>query len=613
MNNKNYALILGIFLAAAVLITPFSLWQVWFGTPIYDAAFGDSLGTLPVQRAGRIMPLSSASADVLRQISGRTSSKTSSGDRLSSTNWLWRLAAYPELSSKDPVFRTDNRDLQKLLGAKGRYYSYSQLLDNYEAVYAGATSGKTPYAEACTEAVESAIAYALASNALIPRFSDTSNAEKSLENWKEAVETARKEFESAQKEKREPNPEKLSEANRTLQLLKECSAFEASNPDSILRVVPSLNGEFSTPTAVALDRKSGEQPNKIILLYSQIRDAIASGNKDLAYSKLAQLSDMLHSSDSVDWFRIKLENLYNLADPFFCGFLLYSLSLLFFLTALLVERFRDSLKTIAVGLLSFGTFVHVLAFCARMYIQSRPPVTNMYSSIVFVGGVAAAMGLFGYFKTLKSYFGVSAAGVGFLSLLVAMNMPYSGDNMGMMRAVLNSNFWLTMHVVTIMVGYCGILLAGSLAAFRLVANVFDKGDFGLATGETSRSVYAILCFALVFAFAGTMLGGVWADMSWGRFWGWDPKENGALMTVLWCAAVIHARALKLCSDRIFLSLTVLGNIVLAWAWFGVNLLGIGLHSYGFTDGGWLWFGVFVLCNLAIAPLGFIKYKKVDSN
>lgn len=85
------------------------------------------------------------------------------------------------------------------------------------------------------------------------------------------------------------------------------------------------------------------------------------------------------------------------------------------------------------------------------------------------------------------------------------------------------------------------------------------------------------------------------------------------MTVLWCAAVIHARALKLCSDRIFLSLTVLGNIVLAWAWFGVNLLGIGLHSYGFTDGGWLWFGVFVLCNLAIAPLGFIKYKKVDSN
>ena len=81
-----------------------------------------------------------------------------------------------------------------------------------------------------------------------------------------------------------------------------------------------------------------------------------------------------------------------------------------------------------------------------------------------------------------------------------------------------------------------------------------------------------------------MLGGIWADQSWGRFWGWDPKENGALLIVLWCAILFHARMGKLIGPFGLAAGSALLIIVVMMAWFGINLLGVGLHSYGFIDG-----------------------------
>jgi hypothetical protein len=101
-------------------------------------------------------------------------------------------------------------------------------------------------------------------------------------------------------------------------------------------------------------------------------------------------------------------------------------------------------------------------------------------------------------------------------------------------------------------------------------------------------VYAIVCFATLFSFVGTVLGGIWADQSWGRFWGWDPKENGALVIVLWNALILHARWGGLVRERGLMNLAIFGNVVTAWSWFGVNMLGIGLHSYGFMDQAFHW-------------------------
>ena len=95
----------------------------------------------------------------------------------------------------------------------------------------------------------------------------------------------------------------------------------------------------------------------------------------------------------------------------------------------------------------------------------------------------------------------------------------------------------------------------------------------------------MVCFALLFSFFGTVLGGLWADDSWGRFWGWDPKENGALMIVLWNALGLHARWAGLVRERGLAALAAFGNIVTLWSWEGVNQLGVGLHAYsGLTEG-----------------------------
>jgi ABC-type transport system involved in cytochrome c biogenesis permease subunit len=100
-------------------------------------------------------------------------------------------------------------------------------------------------------------------------------------------------------------------------------------------------------------------------------------------------------------------------------------------------------------------------------------------------------------------------------------------------------------------------------------------------------IYGVVCFALLFSFTGTILGGIWADQSWGRFWGWDPKENGAVLIVLWNALILHARWGGVIRHRGRAVLAVLGNVVTAFSWVGTNLLGIGLHSYGFTQTGFL--------------------------
>jgi hypothetical protein len=114
-----------------------------------------------------------------------------------------------------------------------------------------------------------------------------------------------------------------------------------------------------------------------------------------------------------------------------------------------------------------------------------------------------------------------------------------------------------------------------------------------------------VCFALLLSFTGTVLGGIWGDQSWGRFWGWDPKENGALMIVIWNALVLHARWGGMIRQRGLAVLAVFGNVVTAWSWFGTNLLGIGLHAYGFIKGAMLGLVLFDASQLAIIALGLI--------
>ncbi len=136
----------------------------------------------------------------------------------------------------------------------------------------------------------------------------------------------------------------------------------------------------------------------------------------------------------------------------------------------------------------------------------------------------------------------------------------------------------------ISLGYSATVAAGLLGLAFLLASLVSP-RFDKKTRVTfGKLIYGIVCFALLLSFFGTVLGGLWADDSWGRFWGWDPKENGALMIVFWNAVVLHARWAGMVRERGLAGLAVLGNVVTLWSWEGVNQLGVGLHSYGVSEG-----------------------------
>jgi ABC-type transport system involved in cytochrome c biogenesis permease subunit len=257
-------------------------------------------------------------------------------------------------------------------------------------------------------------------------------------------------------------------------------------------------------------------------------------------------------------------------------------------------KWPDALGSAAFRLVGLAWVLATVGIATRMWLEGRPPVTNLYSSALFIGWGAVALCLV-LEVTYRNAIGSVAAGlIGFGTLLIAHHLALGGDTLEMMRAVLDSNFWLATHVVTVTVGYSATFLAGFLALIYVIRGVLTRSLDAATADSLARMVYGVVCFATVLSFVGTVLGGIWADQSWGRFWGWDPKENGALIIVLWNALILHARWGGMVKQRGLMALAIFGNIVTAWSWFGVNMLGVGLHSYGFIDAAFWWLLGFVI-------------------
>ena len=259
-------------------------------------------------------------------------------------------------------------------------------------------------------------------------------------------------------------------------------------------------------------------------------------------------------------------------------------------------------------LLALTLLVHTFGIGARMYLQGRPPVTNLYSSAVFIGWGCVLLGLIIEWLYRNVLGTLLAALVGFVTLIIAHNLA-TGDTMEMMQAVLDSNFWLSTHVIVVTIGYSATFMAGMIGIVFILLGVYTPWLFPGDDKLLGKMMYGTIAFALLFSFTGTMLGGIWADQSWGRFWGWDPKENGAVLIVLMNALILHARWGGMIQARGMAVLAVAGNIVTSWSWFGTNMLGVGLHSYGRMDPALFWLVAFIVSQLAIISAGLLPRRR----
>jgi ABC-type transport system involved in cytochrome c biogenesis permease subunit len=163
--------------------------------------------------------------------------------------------------------------------------------------------------------------------------------------------------------------------------------------------------------------------------------------------------------------------------------------------------------------------------------------------------------------------------------------------------------------VAITTGYAAMFLAGMLAIIYVVRGVFTRSLTRPVADAFGRMTYGVVCFATLFSFVGTVLGGIWADQSWGRFWGWDPKENGAVLIVLWCAITLHARWGGFIRQRGLMIMALFGNVITSFSWFGVNMLGVGLHSYGFMQKAFPWLVGFIVSQLALMAIAAMPLER----
>ena len=279
--------------------------------------------------------------------------------------------------------------------------------------------------------------------------------------------------------------------------------------------------------------------------------------------------------------QIRWELAYNRMPVFGLPTVLYGLAAVACMVALLTGLRGASASAWILLLLAFAP--HTIGIIMRMVIMDRPPVTNLYATFLFVPWVMVGAALvLEYF--FRNKLGLLAAGLsGMLLLLLSRRFETEADSLGVVVAVLNSNFWLLTHVICITAGYAAVALAGILGHFYLIRSI-RLGPNVRIQPELYSALFGVLALGLVLSFLGTMLGGVWGADSWGRFWGWDPKENGALLIVLWTAVLLHGIPARWLTPNLVAAGAVLGNIVVLWAWMGTNLLGVGLHSYGFMAG-----------------------------
>ncbi len=567
-----------------------------------------AFGRLPVLLNGRVQPMDSVARNALLAIRTRQTVHEKGKEDLTASQWLMEVMMKPEVADERPVFRMDHPDVLSMLKLPShqKYFSFNELKPHWEEIQKQAEriNGidpklRSPFEKQVFKLSSALMLYTRLENSMKPEGTHDFTGE--LTRYQQVIAPGVKAVQ--QKDAGEKY-----DATAMSQLIAFLSRYQFMSRLAYPLMVPPLENEkrnaWTSVGASLMETARSGRIHPAVAQFAAMSTAFVHGHTDEFNLTVKEYGQWL-KAHQLEPEVTKGQREFFLSDfaPFYKSMVIYVLA--FILAVCSWLNWSKWLSRSAFYLVILGFLLHSFGLVTRMVLEGRPPVTNLYSSAIFVGWGGVVLGLI-LERIYKDGIGsVVASTLGFLTLLIAHFLSLDGDTMEMLRAVLDTNFWLATHVVVVTLGYASTFVAGFLAILYIVRGLFTKSLTAPTAKSLTRMVYGIVCFATLFSFVGTILGGIWADQSWGRFWGWDPKENGALIIVLWNAVILHARWGGLVRERGLMNLAVFGNIVTSFSWFGVNMLGVGLHAYGFMDKAFPWLIGFVISQVMIIGLGLV--------
>ena len=530
-------------------------------------------GKLPVVMGGRPKPLDSVARNTMRFLSDREYYVDADGKKRQALQWLLDVMTLTRSSQQ-----IDAENFTQALEALNPHIIRIQNLEVLQTV-----------------GLERRKRFRYAVQELVPKWNDV--------------------YEQARLADEVPTTQRSVYQNKILELATQLFQFnQIANLEQPMLIPPATEtSEWMSLTLAAHSAQMGGPSSLPATYWNNILAAYHAKDAPAFNAAVAEYHAELQATHPKLLAKTSQEAFFNRVSPFgLCSFLCVVIVVLN-LVGLLIRK--PSLVTSANTLAILVLVVWLVGFLARMHFQDRLYVfvTNLYSSALFVGWgiLLTALIVEGIFKLR---IGAALGGIaGFITLLIAANLGADGDTMEMMQAVLDTNFWLSTHVTTVALGYSLTYMAGALGIVYIIAGVFFKNLDSKFLPSLNKMTYGVICAALLLSFVGTVLGGIWADQSWGRFWGWDVKENGALIIVLWNAMILHARWGGIARARGIAILAVAGNIVTSWSWFGVNMLNVGLHSYGPMESGALKLALFVISQLLVIGIGMMPASQWAAN
>lgn len=539
--------IIGLILAVSVLVVPLNQFQT---SPIQP------LQELAVQLDGRKKPLNTVAKETVTQIHGKDRYLTSDGEKIDYLQTYLSLWFNNRDWNQEPFILFSYRPLKEQLGLNPdrKYYSFSELLES---------------------------------------------------NLGSIVLTAR--------EKQAQKIDLNRDEREALTIEDRLALMVATVGDSHLPLVPhptDVKGawvgiddieQYYSPSQAATAEKYYRELKQAYRNSPQDEIPLGTTASDLR-TELASLSPDVYPNTIL----AREVRFYHL-HPFAKAWILYGLA---FVAMLAIALFNLDFYWSAIAIFSTGLLIHGYGFLERMQIAGRPPVTNMYESVIWVGfGISAIALLFEFIYRAKYYL-LAAAPLSIVCLILADSLPAILDpTIKPLVPVLRDNFWLSIHVPTITLSYASFALALGLGHI-ILANYLLAANNKKRIRSLSKWNYGVLQVGVLLLTTGIILGGIWAHFSWGRFWGWDPKETWALIALMCYVVPLHGRLVGWLADFGMAVTSVVAFNAVLMAWYGVNfVLGTGLHSYGFgTGGSTLFIAGFVGLDLLFVLLTAAKYK-----